>query len=136
MRKETFEKDEANTLKLLTLKKKVELNSNSVKAKQTTPIVEETNDMNVGSIKKDMVCSTRSKLVVIESSARIQRETMCTEYSTANPTLRTKPIFEKPVRFTSAKMLSPMTGTRVQTMVTAINKAPTKLPMTISFMQW
>jgi len=53
---------------------------------------------------------------------------MWTEYSTAKPTLRTKDMFEKPVRLTSAKMLRPTTVTSDKIIVTAISKDPIKLP--------
>ena len=109
-------------------KKKIMLNSKSVNAKQITPIVEDTNDMNVGSIRNDIVFSTRSKFVRKDISERIQRETICTEYSTANPTLNTNDMVENPVRLTSAKILRPLTDTRVKIIVTAIKDAPTKLP--------
>jgi hypothetical protein len=65
-------------------------------------------------------------------SARIQRETIWTEYAIAKPTLRTNAIFENPVRFTSSKMLRPTTGIRVKIIVTAIKNAPMKLPPTMS----
>jgi hypothetical protein len=112
-------------------KKKIWLNSNSVNAKHTTPIVDETNDMKVGSIKKDIVYLTRSKPLSCDKSARSQRCTMCTEYSTAKPTLSTKDMFEKPVRLTPAKTLRPTTVTSDTIIVTAMRRAPIKLPQKI-----
>jgi hypothetical protein len=81
---------------------KISLKAKSVNARQTTTIVLETHDMNVGNIRNDMVCFTGSRLVVMELSARSQKATMWTEYSTAKPTERTKDMFEKPVRLTPA----------------------------------
>jgi hypothetical protein len=112
-------------------KKKTRLNSKSVNARQTTPIVLETNDMNVGNIRNDMVCFTRSRLDVMAFSARIQRATTWTEYSTAKPTERTKDMFEKPVRLTSASTLNPITAVRETKIVTVISNAPMRLPKKI-----
>ena len=44
-----------------------------------------------------MVCSARSTLDAIDISARIQRDMMWTEYSTAKPALRMKLISENAV---------------------------------------
>lgn len=41
-------------------KKNFSLNSNSVNARHETPIAEDTNDMNIGTVRNDMVYSTRS----------------------------------------------------------------------------
>ena len=109
------------------LKKKVRLKSNSVNAKHITPIVDETNDMNIGSISASIACSTRSTLDLILFDARIQRETVWTEYSTAKPTDKTNDIIENPVKFTPIRLEMPTTGTSVNMIVMRISKDPTRL---------
>lgn len=61
-------------------KKKTQLNSRSAKPKQIAPMSDETNDTKAGIIKKDMVQSTRSKLLVFSMPACIHLDTMCTEH--------------------------------------------------------
>jgi len=110
-------------------KKNFWLKLNSVNARQTVPIVDDTKDMNVGNIKKDIVKCTRSKLVGCSLLARIQREMIWTVYSTVKPTLSTKDMLENPVRFTPAKTLTPTTVDNVISIVHAIKAAPTKVPL-------
>ena len=101
-----------------------------MKAKQATPISEDKNDMKVGSIKKDMVCSTLA-IPIKSELARSHRATIWTEYSTENPTLRTMLMFEKPVKLTPDKTESPATETMDRIFVTAIRTAPKRLPYII-----
>jgi len=113
------------------LKKNVWLKLNSVKARQTTPIVDETNDIKVGNIKKDIVNWTRLRLVLYDELARSQRAMICTEYSTAKPTLKTNDMLENPVKLTPARTLNPTTDINVKIIVIAIKPAPIKLPKKI-----
>jgi hypothetical protein len=92
--------------------------------------------MNVGNIRNDMVCFTRSRLVVILLSARIHRATICTEYSTAKPTESTKDMLEKPVKLTSASALNPITVISDVRIVAVISNAPTRLPQKILRFSW
>ena len=94
-------------------------------------MVDATKDMNVGTVKHDMVCWTRCLYKLAgEPSAplkRNHRDTMCTEYSTAKPIDKTNDMLAKSVKFTSARILPPTTGTKVKIIVIAMSKAPSKL---------